>query len=51
VVDDSHEEHIVLEVVEKGYKYKKTVLKPARVKVTIKKPDEKSADKEEKKEQ
>jgi molecular chaperone GrpE (heat shock protein) len=51
VVDDSHEEHTVLEVVEKGYKYKKTVLKPARVKVTIKKPDEKSADKEEKKEQ
>ncbi len=36
VVDDSQEEHTVLEIVERGYKYKKTVLKPARVKVTVK---------------
>jgi molecular chaperone GrpE len=51
VVDDSHEEHTVVEVVEKGYKYKKTVLKPVRVKVTIKKTMKKSADNKAKEEQ
>ena len=45
VADNSHEEHTVVDVVEKGYKYKKTVLKPARVKVTVKKEDEKKTDK------
>ena len=44
VADDTQEEHTVLEVVEKGYKYKKTVLKPARVKVTVKNSDEKMKD-------
>jgi len=36
VEDDSSEEHTVLEVVEKGFKYKQTVLKPVRVKVSVK---------------
>ena len=40
VADNSHEEHTVVDVVEKGYKYKKTVLKPARVKVTVKEDEE-----------
>ena len=44
VADETQEEHTVLEVVEKGYKYKKTVLKPARVKVTVKNLDEKMKD-------
>lgn len=37
IEDDSCEEHTVLEVVEKGFKFKQTVLKPARVKVSVKK--------------
>ncbi|MFP4460898.1 MAG: nucleotide exchange factor GrpE [Thermotogota bacterium] len=41
VVDHSYEEHTILEIVEKGYKYKKTVLKPAKVKITIKESEEK----------
>ena len=36
VEDNSCDEHTVLKVVEKGYKYKQTVLKPARVKVSVK---------------
>ena len=46
VPDNSREEHTVLDVVEKGFKYKKTVLKPARVKVTVKQEEEKTEEKE-----
>jgi molecular chaperone GrpE len=36
IEDDSYDEHTLLSVVEKGYKYKQTILKPARVKISVK---------------
>ena len=48
IPDSSHEEHTVLDVVENGYKYNKTILKPARVKVSVEKKGEEDLIKKEK---